>query len=74
MIPSKPDQFRSETMKKQLEEKLLSMNKSLKAPQDAEVKLEGGKIVISDSIHGEQYDISALLEDLSNRNIRVISI
>ena len=67
MIPNKPDQFRSETMKKQMEEKLLSLNESLKAPQDAEVKLEGGKIVISDSINGEQYDISALLEDFEQQ-------
>ncbi|WP_312470383.1 L,D-transpeptidase family protein [Neobacillus sp.] len=63
LIPKRADQFRSQTMKKQVEEKLLSMNKSLKAPQDAEAKLEQGKIVISNSINGEQYDIDGLLKD-----------
>ena len=63
LIPKKADQFRSQTMKKNVEEKLLSMNKSLKAPLDAEAKLEQGKIVISQSINGEQYDIPGLLKD-----------
>ncbi|WHY80063.1 L,D-transpeptidase family protein [Neobacillus sp. WH10] len=63
LIPKKADQFRSQTMKKQVEEKLLSMNKSLKAPQDAQAKLEQGQIVISNSINGEQYDIAGLLND-----------
>ncbi|WP_396019918.1 L,D-transpeptidase family protein [Bacillus sp. SD088] len=63
LMPKKTDEFRSKTLYKQLEEKLLSMNENLKAPQDAEVKLENGKVVISDSIGGEQYDIPAILED-----------
>ena len=63
LIPKQADQFRNQTMKKQVEEKLLTMNKSLKAPQDAEAKLEQGKIVISNSINGEQYDIPVLLKD-----------
>ncbi|WP_144460737.1 L,D-transpeptidase family protein [Siminovitchia fortis] len=63
LAPKKTDQFRSETMKKQVEEKLQSLNKSLKAPQDAQVKWEQDKIVISESIDGEQYDIAALLKD-----------
>ena len=40
LIPSKADQYRSQTMKKELEEKLTSMNKSLKAPQDAQAHLD----------------------------------
>ncbi|WHY75438.1 L,D-transpeptidase family protein [Neobacillus sp. WH10] len=63
LVPDKMDQFRSQTLKEQIEGKLLSMNKELKAPQDAEVKLEQGKIVISNSIDGEQYDIASLLEN-----------
>ena len=47
MLPEKADQYRSETMKKLVEEKLISMNEKLKAPQDAMAKLEQGKIVIS---------------------------
>ncbi|MBS4201174.1 L,D-transpeptidase [Bacillus sp. FJAT-49732] len=67
LMPKKTDEFRSETMTKQLEEKLLSMNESLEAPKDAVVKLEGGKIVISNSSEGEQYDIAAILEDYKNQ-------
>ncbi|MFK9093066.1 L,D-transpeptidase family protein [Bacillus salipaludis] len=63
LLPKQADQFRSQTMEKNVEEKLLSMNKSLKAPQDAEAKLEQGKIVIADGIDGEQYDIAGLLKD-----------
>ncbi|MFS0645877.1 L,D-transpeptidase family protein [Siminovitchia sp. 179-K 8D1 HS] len=63
LLPKKTDSFRSETMKKQVEEKLLSLNKSLKPPQDAQVKWEHDKIVISESVDGEQYDIAALLKD-----------
>ncbi|MGE8205381.1 L,D-transpeptidase family protein [Heyndrickxia sp. NPDC080065] len=63
LIPKKADQFRSQTMEKQIEEKLLSMNKNLKAPQDADAKLEQGKIVITDGMNGEQYDIAGLLKE-----------
>jgi len=67
LMPKKADEFRSETMTKQLEEKLLSMNESLKAPEDATVKLEGGKIVVSDGTEGEQYDIAALLQNFKEQ-------
>ncbi len=63
LIPEKADQYRSQTMKKLVEEKLLSMNKSLKAPQDAEAKVEQGKIVISQSVNGEQFDVASLMKD-----------
>lgn len=62
LMPSTLDQYRSETMKKQVEEKLISMNKTLKAPKDAEVHLEQGKIVVSKSSSGEQYDVAGLLK------------
>jgi hypothetical protein len=57
------DQYRNQTLKKQVEEKLLAMNKSLKAPQDAVVRLEQGKIVVTNSISGEQYDVASILND-----------
>lgn len=63
LMPSTLDQYRSETLKEQVEEKLVSMNKSLKAPQDAEVHLEQGKVVITKSINGEQLDVDPLLAD-----------
>ena len=59
----KAEQYRSETMKKLVEEKLVSMNEKLKAPQDAMAKLEQGKIVISKSVDGKQYDVTSLLKD-----------
>ncbi|WP_420489766.1 L,D-transpeptidase family protein [Neobacillus drentensis] len=66
LLPNQTDQYRSQTLKKQLEEKLVALNKSLKVPKDAEVTLEQGKIVISKSISGEQYDVASLLKDYEN--------
>ena len=63
LLPKKAEQYRSETMKKLVEEKLVSMNEKLKAPQDAMAKLEQGKIVISKSVDGKQYDVTSLLKD-----------
>lgn len=63
LAPEKTDQFRSQTMKKLTEDKLVALNKNLQAPQDAQVKWDQGKIVISESKDGEQYDINALLKD-----------
>jgi hypothetical protein len=67
LIPSKLDPYRSVEVKKQLEEKLVSMNKSLTAPKDAQVNLEQGKIIISKSNNGQQYDIASLLKDYKNQ-------
>jgi len=63
LIPSSQDQYRNQTLKKQVEEKLLIMNQSLKAPQDAVVRLVQGKIVVANSIGGEQYDVASLLKE-----------
>ncbi|MEH7503578.1 L,D-transpeptidase family protein [Neobacillus drentensis] len=63
LIPSKLDQYRSQVMKKQVEEKLLAMNKSLIAPKDAAAILEQGKIIVTKSINGKQYDVASLLKD-----------
>ncbi|PFO09724.1 hypothetical protein COJ85_00940 [Bacillus sp. AFS076308] len=60
--PINQDLYRNQTLKKQVEEKLLAINQSLKAPQDAVVRLEQGKIVVSNSISGEQYDVASLLK------------
>ena len=67
LMPSHQDQYRNQTLKKQLEEKLLAMNQSLKAPQDAVVRLEQGKIVVTSSISGEQYDVASLLKDFEKQ-------
>ncbi|MGG0256592.1 hypothetical protein ABEY61_16695, partial [Bacillus toyonensis] len=70
MLPEKTDQYRSETMKKLVEEKLISMNEKLKAPQDAMAKLEQGKIVISKSVDGKQYDVTSLLKDYDKQKYK----
>ena len=63
LLPSNIDQYRSQEMKKQVEEKLVSMNKSLTPPKDAKAILEQGTVSISKSINGEQYDVASLLKD-----------
>jgi hypothetical protein len=70
LMPSKMDQYRTQTMKKQVEEKLIAMNKSLKAPKDAEVHLAQGKIVVTKSISGEQYEIASLLKDYEKQEYK----
>ncbi|NEX77891.1 L,D-transpeptidase family protein [Bacillus thermocopriae] len=61
--PNSQDEYRTVTLKKQLEEKLISLNGGLKAPIDAQARLEDGKIVITESVGGEQYDVAGLLKE-----------
>nr|WP_263327008.1 L,D-transpeptidase [Neobacillus sp. Marseille-Q6967] len=63
LIPEEMDQYRNQSLKKLVEDKLLTMNKSLKPPQDAFARLEQGKIVITPSVDGEQYDVASLIKD-----------
>jgi hypothetical protein len=63
LVPAKADQYRSKTLKKQTEDKLTLMNKSLKAPQDAAAHLENGKVTVSKSVNGKQYDVAEILKD-----------
>ncbi|MFJ5715979.1 L,D-transpeptidase family protein [Neobacillus sp. NPDC093127] len=67
LMPGNQDQYRNQTLKKQVEEKLLTMNKGLKAPQDAVVRLEQGKIVVTSSISGEQFDVAGILKDFEKQ-------
>lgn len=69
LMPSKGNQDRSQTVKQQVEEKLTLMNKSLKAPQDADAHLEQGKIIVSKSVSGEQYDVPSLLKDFQKQEL-----
>jgi len=59
--PAKVDQYRSQTLKKLVEDKLISLNKSLLPPKDAEASLVQGEIIVSKSAAGKQYDIPQLL-------------
>ncbi|WP_020063338.1 L,D-transpeptidase family protein [Bacillus sp. 123MFChir2] len=70
LLPEKADQYRSETMKKLVEKKLVSMNKKLKASQDATAKIEKGKVVISKSVEGKQYDVTSLLKDYDKQKYK----
>ncbi|PEB73343.1 L,D-transpeptidase family protein [Bacillus thuringiensis] len=70
LLQEKVDQYRSETMKKLVEEKIISMNKKLKAPQDAIAKLEQGEVVISKSVKGKQYDVASLLNDYEKQKYK----
>ncbi|MDF2903472.1 MAG: hypothetical protein K0S25_1110 [Bacillus sp. (in: firmicutes)] len=63
LVPGKESPYRSQTMKKLVEDKLISMNKSLTAPKNAEAHLEQGEIIVTPSVNGKQYDIASLLKD-----------
>ncbi|WP_142339184.1 L,D-transpeptidase family protein [Bacillus sp. AFS055030] len=63
LVPSNRDESQIQTMKKQIEDNLLTLNKSLKAPKDATVQLKQGKMIVTKSISGEQYDVDRLLKD-----------
>ncbi|WP_160725473.1 L,D-transpeptidase family protein [Bacillus sp. USDA818B3_A] len=67
LVPSQADSYRSQSLKKQVEEKLASMNKSLKVPTDAQAKLEQGKVIVTKSVDGKQYDVATLLKDFDKQ-------
>jgi hypothetical protein len=58
-------------MKKKVEEKLILMNKGLKAPKDAEAHLEQSRVIVTKSIDGKQYDVASLLKDYQKKRILV---
>lgn len=60
--PSSEDQYRSEDLRNELEQELISINQRSQAPVDAYAHVEDGEITISESIDGEHYDVSSLLE------------
>lgn len=63
LLPSNGDQYREQTFKKLVEQKLSSMNQGLQPPVDAQAHLEQGKIVITKSSGGKQYDVAGLMKD-----------
>ncbi|HET7579820.1 MAG TPA: L,D-transpeptidase family protein [Bacillales bacterium] len=67
-----PSQAKAQTkvMKKKIKEKLLAMNKHLKAPQDPKVYLKQGKVVVSKGIKGKQYDVRRLLKEFQNQKYK----
>ncbi len=63
LMPGKQDQYRSETLKNELEQKLTTMNQSLTAPVNAHASLVEGQIVVSKSVDGTQYDVASIIEE-----------
>nr|WP_307193646.1 L,D-transpeptidase family protein [Neobacillus niacini] len=63
LTPSKDDQYRVAGLKKELEQKLNSMNENLQAPKDAQVTLQEGKITIVNGMDGTQYNVPSLIKD-----------
>ncbi|MFJ5762406.1 L,D-transpeptidase family protein [Neobacillus sp. NPDC093182] len=67
LTPSEQDEYRSVSLKNELEQKLNAMNEKLKAPKDAQVTLQEGKITIINGIEGTQYDVTSLIKDYENQ-------
>lgn len=63
LVPSKAENERSQKLRGEVAAKIALMNKSLKAPVDARASLNQGRILISKSVDGEQYDTAELLKD-----------
>lgn len=63
MIPRDGASNQIETMKAELADRLQYLNKSLRAPVDAEARLEHGKIIIAQSKQGLQYDVTSILKE-----------
>jgi hypothetical protein len=78
LVPGQANPYQSQTMKKKIEEKLILMNKGLIAPKDAQAHLEQGKMIVTKSIDGKQYDVASLLKDYQkqeyNREIHLNSL
>jgi hypothetical protein len=72
LTPSKVDQHQSEAVKNEIANKLRDMNKSLKPPQDAVAHLEQGKIAVSQSKNGDQYDVPKLVKDYEKQSYKSV--
>ncbi|SEN66406.1 Putative peptidoglycan binding domain-containing protein [Mesobacillus persicus] len=68
LLPSEQDLYRSKVLKKALEQELVSMNETLEAPIDSQAILQDGKIIVTESNDGQQYDIDSLLESYDNHD------
>lgn len=69
-VPGRTDQYRTRTLKKEVEAKLKSLNQRLKAPKDAQAYLDHGRIAVSGSEAGKQYDIAKLLKNYDSQEYR----
>ncbi|MCO7176523.1 L,D-transpeptidase family protein [Sporolactobacillus kofuensis] len=60
--PAQNDRYRSVTLRNEVEKKLKTLNKHLKAPKNAYAYLEDGKIKVAKSVNGEQYNVNSLMK------------
>lgn len=67
LAASQTNAHQTQVMKKKIKEKLQAMNKHLKAPQDAKAYLKDGKMMVSKSVKGKQYDVRSLLKEFQNQ-------
>lgn len=61
LLPVKTNRYPMETMKKEAESKIQALNKTLKAPKDAQAVLSNGQLRIIPSVNGNQYNTGKLL-------------
>ncbi|OLS33491.1 L,D-transpeptidase family protein [Bacillus sp. MRMR6] len=61
--PSGQDPYRSDVLKPELEQKLISMNQNLTDPKHAHASLVQGEIVVSEGVDGTKYDVAAVLKE-----------
>ncbi|MEI2404905.1 L,D-transpeptidase [Niallia taxi] len=57
-------------IKQQLQDELTDRNKSLTPPKDAQAELKDGKIIITKSEDGKQYDIDGLLKQYEKQQFK----
>lgn len=70
LMPGRTDRYRTETLRQEVSEKLKEINQKLKAPKDAQAALKDGKITVSKSEKGEQYDLNKLLKDYDRQDYK----
>lgn len=63
IMPERADRYRSVTLKQEVSNQLKQLNKNLQAPKDAQAYMEDGKISVSKSKKGNQYDIAEILKE-----------
>lgn len=68
LLPSQNNQYHYGNMSNSFRSKLTVMNKGLKPPQDADVQLKQGEMVILKSVDGNQYDINGLLSEYQKQH------
>jgi hypothetical protein len=68
VLPAKADQNRIQTLRKQAETKLNSLNKKRQAPVDAAASLVNGRVIITKSKKGNQFDVEKMLDSFDKKS------